>query len=236
MGVSYKGGNIILFPDIETDYVDFETEKPIIRLYHNNGFDTGVSSIEQLVGKKFIWNSSENEKGEEAGRLYVFEHEDITKGTIEIIDFIDNSFSIRWSGTANIFFNELYYKNVPFETNFTTQIKKYSITRDSVCLGDDITPLHKATIDIGTSSSYMNLFKNIVSSGYLPSIKGNDVIWVLVHDNNDLVSYSTSSNKYHELCEETLINPQWEDFHIKYFSSPDGGREKFEKYLNSKNK
>lgn len=44
-------------------------------------------------------------KNEEAGYFYVVEHEDVTKGTIEILKVDKNNITIHWSGTANIFWD-----------------------------------------------------------------------------------------------------------------------------------
>lgn len=55
-----------------------------------------------------------NEKGEEAGSLYVFEHEDVIKGTIEFLRREGRKYYIRWSGTANVFWNDEYGADVPF--------------------------------------------------------------------------------------------------------------------------
>lgn len=57
-----------------------------IRLYHNNGFHIGVKEPNKLIGKSFEWNEAYNNKGEEAGTLYVLEHEDVTSGKIDILD------------------------------------------------------------------------------------------------------------------------------------------------------
>jgi len=102
--------------------LDFELKK--IHLYHNNGFQTGISTIMDLKGKKYSWSSYINENDEEAGYLYILEHEDVTKATIEIIDILKDQMVIRWEGFANVFWNEEFGRDVPFETEFIVKLPK----------------------------------------------------------------------------------------------------------------
>ncbi len=116
------GGNLKMFINICAENNDVEYELSYARLYHEEGFLTGVSDYRDLKGKKYIWDSIENEYGELAGTLYVLEHEDITKGCIEILDCDDKSIIIKWSGTANVYWNEEFGEDVPFETIIETEI------------------------------------------------------------------------------------------------------------------
>ena len=54
--------------------------------------------------------------------MYVFEHEDIIKGKIEILSKEENTLTIKWSGIANIYANGGYDADVPFECVFKGQI------------------------------------------------------------------------------------------------------------------
>ncbi len=108
--------------------IDFELRN--VSLYHNNGFNTNVQDIKQLENKKIVWDISNNGKDEEAGYFYVLEHEDVTKGTIEILKVDNNSITIHWSGLANIFWDSEFGANIPFETEFTAPLpiqKTYAI-------------------------------------------------------------------------------------------------------------
>ena len=94
------------------------------RLYHNNGFVIeNISSWKELEGQKLVWESEYNERDEEAGFLCVFEHENVTKGTIEILERRGTSFLVRWAGTANVYWDDEYGEDVPFsfegEARFT---------------------------------------------------------------------------------------------------------------------
>lgn len=120
----FADGEIILYPEVDakTENEDVDYEMSCVYLYHNNGFCTGVSNLEALKGKKFIWESTYNENGEEAGCLSVQEHEFLSSGTIEILDIQNNHMTIRWSGLANVYWDETYGADVPFDTTFTAEI------------------------------------------------------------------------------------------------------------------
>ncbi|MDE7415983.1 MAG: hypothetical protein K2N44_06685 [Lachnospiraceae bacterium] len=99
----------------------YESVSP--RLYHNNGFVLNISSWKELEGQTLVWESEYNANDEEAGFLYVFEHEAVTKGKIEFLERRGNVFLVRWSGTANVYWNDEYGEDVPFafegEVRFT---------------------------------------------------------------------------------------------------------------------
>ncbi len=107
---------IQLFPEVVAKSGQVEYELSELRLYHNNGFQTGVKKIAELAGKKFVWEEDYNDKGEEAGFLYVLEHENVTEGTIEIMDVSSNEITLKWTGKANVFWDEVFDAEVPFET------------------------------------------------------------------------------------------------------------------------
>lgn len=102
-----RNGEIYLFPDIDAECSDKNVEYELrsVRLYHNNGFNTHAGTFEELKGKKFVWESEENADGEEAGTLYVLEHENLSSGTIRITDVSNGHMTARWSGLANIYWS-----------------------------------------------------------------------------------------------------------------------------------
>jgi len=110
--------NIEILAETSDENIDYEMRE--LQLY-NEGFNTKVQNIEQLKEKAFAWKRSMNNEGEEAGILNVVEFENVTKGTIEIVDIDEKNITIHWSGEGNIYWNELYSKNVPFNTEFTVE-------------------------------------------------------------------------------------------------------------------
>lgn len=130
---SSRNGEIYLFPDTDAECSDENVEYELrsARLYHENGFNTFASSFEELKGKKFVWDSEENADGEEAGTLYVLEHEYLSSGTIEITDVSDGFMTIYWSGLANVYWSEEYGSDIPFEAEFTVKLSKIHYTVDA---------------------------------------------------------------------------------------------------------
>lgn len=129
--VSISGGcgeTLSMFPEVEAHTEDERLDYPMreLHLYHNNGFDTGVMYPYELKGKKFVWTSKDNDRGEEAGFLYVQEHEDVTSGVIEIADINIATIRIRWTGTADVDWDEEFGRDVPFETEFEDDVQ-YSV-------------------------------------------------------------------------------------------------------------
>lgn len=123
---------IQLFPEVIAKNNQVIHELSELHLYHNNGFQTGVKKIAELTGKKYVWEEAYNDKGEEAGFLYVLEHENVTEGTIEIMDVGRNDITIKWKGKANIFWDDVFGADVPFETVLQMNLpKKRKITIDA---------------------------------------------------------------------------------------------------------
>lgn len=98
--------------------IDYEMKE--LQLY-NEGFNTKVKSVEELKRKSFVWERSINSENEEAGVLNIVEFENVTKGTIEIVDIDEKNIIIHWTGEGNIFWSEPYSKNVPFDAEFTAE-------------------------------------------------------------------------------------------------------------------
>lgn len=160
--IDMKAGDFVYeLSDEELEELD-EGEEPFYesvspRLYHNNGFVLNISSWKELEGQTLVWESEYNANGEEAGFLCVFEHEAVTKGKIEFLERRGNVFWVRWSGTANVYWNDEYGEDVPFlfegEVRFTgigaysdvelseeevrTAMRKYINMDELVCQSED---------------------------------------------------------------------------------------------------
>lgn len=115
---------LVMFIEIEAKNTDnsVDAELQEVYLYHNNGFQIGGKTLNKLKGKEFVWNSKHNSNGEEAGTLCVLEHENLTRGIIEIIDITKDTIKIKWTGLANIYWNDEFGENVPFETEIETKL------------------------------------------------------------------------------------------------------------------
>lgn len=124
LGAHYENMELVLFPDVEARTEDqaVEYEMRSLHLYHNNGFHTRANAFWELKGEKFVWTDEYNEDDEEAGFLYVQEHESVREGTIEILDVDGERLTVKWSGKAVVGWSRKYGDNVPFETIFTVKI------------------------------------------------------------------------------------------------------------------
>lgn len=96
----------------EDEEIFYESVSP--SLYHNNGFKLDIKSWKDIEGLSLKWDSQYNTNGEEAGTLYVFEHEYVTSGTMKFLERNGNKFKIQWTGTANVYWNDEYGEDVPF--------------------------------------------------------------------------------------------------------------------------
>ena len=124
LAANYQDMELVLFPEVaakaENNRVEYSMS--YVRLYHNNGFNTHTSCFDGLKGKKFIWSNEYNAENEEAGTLYVQEHEAVRKGTIEILNVESGQLTIKWDGKADVGWSRKYGSNVPFNTIFTVKI------------------------------------------------------------------------------------------------------------------
>lgn len=115
---------LIMFIEIDAKSNDESIDHELrnVYLYHNNGFQIGGKTLNKLNGKAFVWDKNRNSIGEEAGTMCVLEHENLTSGTIEILDITKDTIKIKWSGLANIYWNDEFGENVPFETEVCAKL------------------------------------------------------------------------------------------------------------------
>lgn len=74
-----------------------------------------MTDISALKGKKFEWTETTNQEDEDAGWFYVLEHEDVTRGTIEILEVDSDTITYKWTGQANVYWNDEIGSDVPFD-------------------------------------------------------------------------------------------------------------------------
>jgi len=111
------------------------------------------------------------------------------------------------------------------------QLIRITVTRDSVCMGDDVFD-HRRTYLFGNDATYMELMELILEEQYMPTIAGNNVVWVLHNGNyKDIVSYFSLTGKIFEgLTEKSLSEICKEDKMLKfrYYPSPERRKEYIE--------
>ncbi|MDP4147004.1 MAG: hypothetical protein Q8936_21440 [Bacillota bacterium] len=140
--------------DLEDDEeIYYESVSP--RLYHNNGFRLDVRSWKDIEGLSLKWDSQYNANGEEAGILYVFEHENVTSGTIEFKERSGNKFLVRWKGTANVYWDDEYGEDIPFSFEGEVEFSGVSAHCDNISTLDK---LEKVMTDFVNLDEYKCIF------------------------------------------------------------------------------
>lgn len=64
------------------------------------------------------------------------------------------------------------------------------VCRNSVCLGDDMED-HSLTLPIDHTTTCSDVFYTLLQMKYFPHISGNDVVWTLRYEDEDLLSWKT---------------------------------------------
>lgn len=95
-----------LFIEIRTLKKPCGYESLAPNLYHNNGISVLVHSWKELEDTTYVWNSNYNERGEEAGYIYITEHESLTSGEIYIGQRKGNTFDLKWTGKVILNINK----------------------------------------------------------------------------------------------------------------------------------
>lgn len=100
------------------------------------------------------------------------------------------------------------------------------ISRQSVCLADDVED-HAITYAIDASTRFSDVFRNLISQGYFPSIFGNDVVWTLFCGDEDLLSWKTREDKLYNrfvTVEMPILSvKRWAtacEIYFRYYSPP----------------
>lgn len=101
---------------------------------------------------------------------------------------------------------------------------KIIVERESVCMGDDCLAPHMRTYKLNDDSTYMDLFDCLKNDNYLPSVSGNNVVWVMTNEHYSCIfSYFTKTDKFSMGLEEKSLKAICKDsdkLMFKYYSSP----------------
>lgn len=109
---------------------------------------------------------------------------------------------------------------------------KIKVSRDSVCLGDDVFD-HTKIVDFeNEDATYEDLFHVLKESRYFPSISGNNVVWVLTANGCECIfSYFTRTDKFSAGVTEKCLKKICEgsnEVHLRYYTTPAKWKEKIE--------
>lgn len=101
------------------------------------------------------------------------------------------------------------------------------ISRQSVCMGDDLES-HTISYPIRNDTTFSGVFLELIQRKYFPCIDGNDVVWMLHYNGEDLLSWKTKENKLYSrfVTNEPAVlsmrnGSESMPLHFIYFSSTD---------------
>lgn len=114
---------------------------------------------------------------------------------------------------------------------------KIIIERNSVCMGDDCLAPHARTYILDNDATYMDLFECLKKDKYLPSVSGNNVVWVLSNEHYSCIfSYFTKTERiFMGLTEKSLkvICKDSNKLKFKYYSSPENWKKSIYRMYNN---
>lgn len=117
ISIEFENGGIRLFVNVyastDNDDIDDECQGP--SLEQVEGIFIKAQSLQELVGRRLLWDTPENEYGY-AGVLNVVEYEQITKAEFVIESIIDGIMTVYWKGIGDIRWSAPFDTDVPFET------------------------------------------------------------------------------------------------------------------------
>ena len=127
--IEQEDGGIRLFAAVyastENDEIDFECQEASVE--QTEGIFINARSITEIVGRKFIWETPENEHGY-AGTLNVVEYEQLSQAEFVIEDITDGAATVYWKGVGDIRWSGDFGTDVPFETRFRAPLPDSGIS------------------------------------------------------------------------------------------------------------
>lgn len=105
-------------------------------------------------------------------------------------------------------------------------------TRNSVCMGDDCFD-NSRDYSFNPDAKWSDILPIIIKNDFLPSIHGNDVVWVLHNsEHEEILSYFTKTNTIIKCTNKVLLSEICNGInklHFKYYSSRQSRGEYIEK-------
>lgn len=103
------------------------------------------------------------------------------------------------------------------------------VERESVCMGDDCLAPHTRTYKLDDNATYMDLLECLKNNNYLPSVSGNNVVWVMKSEHYSCIfSYFTKTDKLFMRLEEKFLKIICKDSNklmFQYYTSPHSWKE-----------
>ncbi|MFY7671262.1 hypothetical protein ACOSP6_09290 [Tenacibaculum sp. MEBiC06402] len=113
----FKDGDLHCYIEIETvdKMIDEELWEPCLR--HQGFIFKNVSTWPDLKNRVISWKDSNDVsyKHPEIGLLYVFSHTETKNNSLEFSDVTNDTIEISWKGVADVYWDEDFDTDVPFE-------------------------------------------------------------------------------------------------------------------------
>ena len=202
--------SVEVYAETNNEEIDYECRG--VGIEQVNSIFLKVNSLQELVGRKLVWEEFENEYGE-AGVIYVVEFEQLNKAELIIESINDGKMTVYWKGSGDILWSPPFGSDVPFETRVTIPLPDSALsesTKDDPLkiFPEDGQIKIRGSIDLG----YIGLFKDgqIGIEDSLEDIRE----WDIVEENLDpdctedeLVDFlNTYYNNYIRKTEENIDN------------------------------
>ena len=156
-----------------------------------DGIFLKVKSLQELVGRKLVWEEASNEYGN-AGALNVIECEMINNAELTIEGIENGSMTVYWKGHGDIRRNAPFNVDVPFETRVTIPLSESEMSdaSDSVVLPladqkeeGNMNPSGsnsaEYSLPVETYKSFIRQMADWYSGGELPTAAGQDLRFIL---------------------------------------------------------
>ncbi|MBB1387738.1 hypothetical protein H5119_19860 [Pseudoalteromonas sp. SG45-5] len=119
-----KNGTLNCFIEVDTEEREFEDTCWEPNICHQ-GLVIKVSSWDELQGSSLNWSDSNDPtyKHPEIGILYVFGHAETVNNILTFGQIKNGKIEVKWSGCNDIFWDDEFGQNVPFELHTWLEIK-----------------------------------------------------------------------------------------------------------------
>jgi len=88
-------------------------------------------------------------------------------------------------------------------------------------MADDIED-HSISYAIGSTATFSSMFLDLIKQHFFPNVAGNDVVWVLNCECQDLITWKTKENKFFsrfDISEPVILDSKgWKDIAEVYFT------------------
>ena len=178
--ISFEDDGIYLSAEVyaQTDNEEIDCECRGVGIEQPEGIFIKAQSLQELVGRKLVWEDCENEYGY-AGVIYVVEFERINKAEFIIESINDGIMTVYWKGCGDILWSSPFDSDVPFETRVSIPLPDSALSAGTKGDSLRIYPEDgKMKVQGAIHLGYIGLFRDaqIVMEDSLEDIRKWDIV------------------------------------------------------------